>query len=89
MIRLTVVSQTAEEGVLKVEGWVSGANVAILEEEGIRLLGQSERLVLELDDVQFIDLRGVALLRHWSGERLVLRGGSLFIRGLLEEHGLA
>ena len=89
MVRLTVISQTEEEGVLKVEGWVSGADVEILEEEGARLLRQSERLVLDLDEVQFIDRKGIALLRRWSGERLDLRGGSLFIRGLLEQHGLA
>ena len=89
MVRLTVISQTEEEGVLKVEGWVSGADVEILEEEGARLLQETQRLVLDLDGVQFIDREGIALLKRWSGKRLELRGGSLFIRGLLEEHGLA
>jgi len=89
MLRLTVISQTKEEAVLKVEGWVSGADVALLREEGTRLLRETERLVLDLDGVQFIDREGIALLKPWSGKRLELRGGSLFIRGLLEEHGLA
>ena len=89
MLRLTVISQTKEEAVLKVEGWVSGADVALLREEGIRLLRETERLVLDLDGVQFIDREGIALLKRWSGDWLVLRGGSLFVRGLLEEHGLA
>ena len=89
MLRLTVISQTKEEAVLKVEGWVSGADVALLKEEGTRLLRETERLVLDLDGVQFIDREGIALLKRWSGKRLELRGGSLFIRGLLEEHGLA
>lgn len=89
MLRLTVVSQTCEEVVLKVEGWVSGENVALLEEESTRLLREAERLVLDLDGVQFIDREGIALLKRWSGKRLELRGGSLFVRGLLEEHGLA
>ena len=89
MIRLTLVAQTPVEAVMKVEGWVSGAEVGVLEEDGTRLLQQCRRLVLDLDGVQFIDRAGLALLRRWSGERLELRGGSLFIRGWCERHGLA
>ena len=88
MVRLTVISQTKEEAVLKVEGWVSGADAALLEEEGTRLLGESERLVLDLEGVRFIDREGIALLRRWSGERLELRGASPFVRTVLEEEGL-
>ena len=89
MIRLTVISQTKEEAVLKVEGWVSGGNVALLEEEGTRLFGESERLVLDLAGVKNIHREGMALLQRWSGERLALRGTSPFLRRLLAEYGLA
>ena len=89
MIRLIIQSQTAEEVAVEVHGWVSGEDVEILEGEGSRLLQESRRLTLHLDLVQFIDEEGIELLQRWSGERLELRGGSLFIRGLLEEHGLA
>ena len=89
MIRLIVQAQTPEETVLQVDGWVSEENVSILEQEGTRVLGESHRLVLDLKGVQYIDGAGIALLQRWQGDRLVLRGGSLFVRGLLEEHGLA
>jgi anti-anti-sigma regulatory factor len=88
MIRLTVISQTKEEVVLKVEGWVSRGNGVLLEEEGVRLLEESERLVLDLSGVKFIDREGIALLQRWSGDRLELRGASLFVHSLLELHGL-
>lgn len=88
MLRLTVMSQTKEEVVLKVDGWVSEENVALLEEEGARLLRESERLVLDLKDVKFIDREGIELLKRWSGDRLALRGASMFLGTLLEEHGL-
>ena len=88
MIRLTIQSQTPEEVVLQVDGWVSGKNVPILEQEGTRLLREAQRLVLDLKGVQFIDEAGIALLQRWSGERLVLRGGSSFIQALLKAHGL-
>ena len=91
MIRLTIRSQTPEEVVLQVDGWVSGKDkgVDILEQEGTRLLQEAKRLVLDLKGVRFIDREGMALLQRWSGERLVLRGGSSFIQALLKAHGLA
>ena len=88
MIRLTVISQSREEVVLRVEGWVSGSDVTVFEEEGARLLQETQRLVLDLSDVRFIDREGLAVLKRWSGDRLVLRGAALFLRTRLREHGL-
>lgn len=88
MIRITVVSQTEKEVRLKVEGWVSGENVALLAAEGDRHLREAGRLVLDLEGVKFIDRAGIQLLQRWSGQRLVLRQASSFIQALLEAHGL-
>jgi anti-anti-sigma regulatory factor len=88
VIRITVVAQTEEEVVLKVEGWVSGENVALLAAEGDRHLRQVGRVVLDVVGVQFIDHAGIRLLQRWSGERLVLRGASPFVRVVLEAYGL-
>ena len=88
MLRLTLRSQTPEEVVLQVDGWVSGKNVEILEQEGTRWLQEAQCLVLDLNGVKFIDRAGLALLQHWSGKRLVLCGGSSFVRTLLGQRGL-
>ena len=88
MLRLTVISQTPEQAVLQIDGWVSGANVTLLEEEGTRLLQEAERLVLDLSGVRVIDQAGLALMQGWSGERLVLRGASPFVNRLLATEGL-
>lgn len=88
MLRITVVAQTKEEVVLKVEGWVSGEYVALLEQEGENWFQKAERLVLDLTGVQIIDGAGLALLKRWYGDQLVLRGGSLFVRSLLAMNGL-
>ena len=88
MIRLTVRSQTHDEAVLQIDGWVSGEEVKILEQEGTRLLEEAQQLVLDLRGVQFVDETGIALLQRWWGERLVLRNGPPFVRALLETHGL-
>ena len=88
MLRLTIVSQSAEEVVVQVDGWLAGENADLLEREGTRHLQEGKRLVLNLEGVKFIDRTGIALLQRWSGERLVLRGGSSFVRMLLKDYEL-
>ena len=88
MLRLTLVSQSAKEAVLKVDGWLAGADVALLEREGRRHLQEGKRLVLDLKGVKFIDPTGMDLLQQWAGAQLVLRGGSPFVQLLLKDHGL-
>ena len=89
MLRITVIGQTREEVVLKVEGWLVNQDVAVLEQEGDKRLQQTELLMLDLKGVRFIDDAGIALLKRWSGARLALRSASPFIRALLVDQGLA
>lgn len=87
MLRITELSQTAEETVLQVEGWIAAAGVTVLDEEGAHALGQSRLLVLDLDGVRGISPAGLALLQRWSREkRLQLRGGSSYVRQLVAPH---
>ncbi len=88
MLRITVTSETREEVVLKVEGWISKETVPVLEEEGERWLEKTRCLVLDLSGVRFIDDAGLEVLQHWYGDRLVLRGASLFVQALLEAYEL-
>ena len=88
MIRITTIAETPKEVVLKVEGHISEEDVVVLEAEGERNLQYTERLVLDLSGIKFIDEAGIQLLQRWSGERLVLQGASRFIQTLLKAHGL-
>jgi len=88
MLRLTVRGQTPEEALLQVEGWVVEPDLSLLAQEGARLLAASQRLVLDLKGVVFMDAAGVALLEQWAGPRLALRDGPPFLRLLLQRHGL-
>jgi anti-anti-sigma regulatory factor len=88
MLRIGVASQSTAAVLLKLEGWVSGDGVGLLQTEGRRWLGQGRGLVLDLEGVHFIDPLGLDLLEGWSGARLELRGGSMFVRTLLQNRGL-
>jgi len=81
-------SQSLRKTVLSVEGWVTGAEVGLLEEEFFRCLQGTECLEVDLKGVKSIDRAGLGLLQRWAGKGVVLRGGSVFIRALLEKHGL-
>ena len=89
MLRITVVSQTPEEVALKVEGWMCGANVGLLEQEGGRYLQEASRLVLDLKEVLSLYEDGVALLQGWQAQgRLQICAWSHHIEDKLQHHGL-
>lgn len=88
MFRLQAISSDSGEVILKLDGWLAGANVGLLQREGAVYLREAKTLILDLEGVRSIDLDGIALLKSWSGERLVLRGSSLFLNTLLKAHGL-
>jgi ABC-type transporter Mla MlaB component len=88
MLRITSLSQSREEAILKIEGRITGADVALLDREIRIQFEQVQCLVLDLEGLKHIDREGLQLLKHWSGEKLVLRDSSVFVRTLLETHGI-
>lgn len=88
MLRVTTIAQTPTQIVLAVDGWLTGEEVRLLEHEAHPWLGQAHQLVLDLDGVRSIDQAGMALLAGWSRAGVVLRGGSLYVRALLQSRGL-
>lgn len=89
MLRITLESQTLDEVILAVAGWLAGEDVELMEQEIGRWYQEGRRLVLDLEGVKFIDESGLALLKRWSERQLVLRSGSSFVRMLLKSYGLA
>jgi anti-anti-sigma factor len=89
MLRITLESQTLDEVVLEVAGWLAGEEVELMEQEMGRWYQEGRRLVLDLEAVKYIDESGLALLKRWAEKQLVLRGGSTFVSMLLKSYGLA
>mgnify|MGYP006101212777 FL=1 len=88
MLRITLLSQDKEEVILKVEGRIAGADVALLEREIRGKFELTQRLVLDLQGLKHIDREGLQLLKHLSKGKLVLRDSSVFVRTLLQAYGL-
>ena len=89
MLRLTLMTQGSTEVIVAIDGWITGDDVGLLEREGERWLQEGSHLVLDLNEVRFIDQAGIELFKRWSAtEKLVLHGGALFIQSLLQAHGL-
>jgi len=89
VLRLTIQTQNPEEITIVVHGRIAGESLPFLIREVERYLGQGPRLVLDLDQVGFIDLEGADLLRGWVAVGLELRSGSLFLRELMSSYGLS
>ena len=88
MLRITRLSHSVEQEVLKVEGWLTGPSVELLAEAGQDSRQRGAQLVVDLGGLQAIDEEGIALLKRWAGEQLQLCRATLFIRQLLEQHQL-
>jgi len=84
MLRLTTRSTGRQETVLEAHGSVAGEYVALLAGE-LESQRRDGLLVLDLTGARYIDQAGVDLLRRWASEGLEVRGGSIFIRTLLEQ----
>jgi len=88
MLRITVNSVTPSLIELKLSGHIGAEEGGLLEDELRRLHRDGTVLVLDLEEILFIDRVGLDLLEQWVGEGLQLRGGSAFIQRVLTASGL-
>ena len=86
MLRITVVPSADGALLLHLSGRIGAAEVEVLEAQ-LEQHGR-HRQALDLAAVQVIDEVGLCLLERWTRRGLELRGGSPFLRRLLEERRL-
>ncbi len=51
-------------------------------------MAESVQLVLDLEEVQFVDEKGAKLLSRWKKVGVRWQGGSIFVQAQLNEYGL-
>ena len=85
MMRIEVRSQTAQEVVLRVEGWAdSPALVRVLREEVDCWLEQGRQVVLDLEGLKALSPEGLALVHSWQEKPVELRRMPRLIASLIE-----
>ena len=85
MMRIEVRSQTEQEVVLRVAGWVANpALVRVLREEVDCWLEQGRRVVLDLAGLKALSPEGLALVHSWQGRPVELRRMPRLIASLVE-----
>ena len=86
MFRITR-NDRPEATFLKVEGRIVGDDSALLERECRSLLAGGFPLRLDLSEVRFVDLAGVAMLRALRRDGLGIDGWTPLVREVLDADG--
>jgi len=85
MIKMTISGEDKQFLTLKIEGKIVGLWVEELRKECEKCLKRKNQLILDLSDVDYIDEKGVKILRGILGPRVQAIGLSFFLEGLLRE----
>ena len=91
MIRIDILSQDADQAVMRVAGEVwSEYEIKLLAQEGARCLETSKLLVLDLEYLQALSDFALPQLQEWQAQgRLQIRTGYFAVHFKLWHHGLA
>ncbi|MGY8823504.1 MAG: sigma 54-interacting transcriptional regulator [Candidatus Latescibacterota bacterium] len=87
MLRITTHTKSDGTTELKLAGRLGSEEIELLTCE-LQRLGERVPVILDLQEVEFINGTALSQLQQWTGVPLVLQGGSVFIRRLLAERGL-
>lgn len=69
MIRIDILSQSPEEVVMRIAGWVQNErDIELVAQEGNRYLLQSRLLVLDLEHLQQLHDFALPLLKEWQAQ---------------------
>jgi len=87
MLRITPIPKPDGTMQLKLAGRINAEQLDLLTCE-LHRLGATEKVILDLGEIEFLDGAALIFLAQWDGAPLVLQNGSVFIQRLLKEHGL-
>ena len=84
MLRISIMDSQNKLNVLRLEGMVIGRWVDELRELCERALGESKELIVDLNDVSYIDREGVAFLLRLKDRQVPLLNPQPFVAELLK-----
>lgn len=84
MLRMTTIQTDPQTATLLLEGRIVGSWVEELTRECEQKLSQTERIILDVSQVSFVDDNGVEVLKTLRQNRVYLTGCSLFLDELLK-----
>ncbi len=85
VLRITRISGQESLITLKIEGRIASECVAVLKRECVELLEDARRVRLDVAEVDFVDIDGVALLRELVARGVEFEKSSLTVEGLMTE----
>ncbi len=85
MLRIRKIVDSPSETTLHLEGKVTAEWVAVLEEECRKVLRATRRIRLDLTAVDFVDPRGVTLLRRLAAHHVTVVNAAVYIQTLLSD----
>lgn len=90
MIRIDILSQSPEEAVMRIAGWVQhDRDIELIAQEGNRYLETSKLLVLDLEALHELSDRALPLLKQWQAQgRLEISKHNYRIDSSLRNSGL-
>ena len=90
MVRIDILSQSPEEAVMRVAGWVQhDRDIELVAQEGNRCLESSKLLVLDLEHLHQLHDFALPRLQEWQAQgRLQIRAWHHLIDFKLRYHGL-
>ncbi len=84
MLRISIMNSSTRMNVLRLEGMVTGRWVDELRNLCEQALGQSKEVIVDLNDVSYIDREGIALLMSLRDRQVAFLNPQPFVAELLK-----
>ena len=87
MLKITIIQESGSDVLLKLEGKITAQWAALLDGECRSFLRQRKRVCLDCSQVDFIDQRGVDVVKHFPPAQVTLMSAPGFVTELLQNGG--
>jgi anti-anti-sigma factor len=85
MLKITTVASTNEKSILQLDGRLSGEWIVLLRESAESVLQQGMQLILDLQNISFIDCEGLALIKSLMNRGVRQVNAPLFVAEQLKK----